>query len=189
MRYLTLLLLIFISCKHESKELLAQQIIDKTIINAGGDNYAHANIQFIFRDIEYSSYRKNGIFELTRKFTDSLGEVKDVLSNSGFERYRNLERVRLPDSMVNIYSNSLNSVHYFVQLPFGLNDAAVQKELVGKSEINGKIYYTIKVTFTKEGGGADHEDEYMYWIEADDFTMDYFAYKFYTDEGGIRFRE
>lgn len=189
MRYFPILFLFLISCKQEIRNLSAQQIIDKTIEKAGGDAYENANIQFTFRDIDYSSHRKNGEFELTRSFTDSLGYVKDVLNNSGFNRFRNSEKVILADSTANKYSNSVNSVHYFVQLPFGLNDEAVQKELVGETEIKGKEYYGIKVSFDQEGGGEDHDDVYMYWINKENFTMDYFAYKFYTDKGGIRFRE
>ncbi|HLW32225.1 MAG TPA: DUF6503 family protein [Aequorivita sp.] len=189
MRYLPILLLFLISCKEETKNLSAQQIIDKTIENAGGSKYENAVIQFSFREIDYSSHRKNGLFELTRSFIDSLGEVKDVLTNSGFNRFRNSEKVNLADSTASKYSNSVNSVHYFVQLPFGLNDAAVQKELVGETEIKGEKYYNIEVTFKQEGGGTDHDDVYMYWINMEDFTLDYFAYKFYTEEGGIRFRE
>ena len=189
MRYLPILLLFLISCKQEPKSLSAQQIIDKTIEKAGDSKYENANIQFAFRDIDYTSHRKNGEFELTRSFTDSLGEVKDVLTNSGFSRFINSEKVNLPDSTVSKYSNSVNSVHYFVQLPFGLNDAAVQKKLAGETEIKGKNYYSIEVTFNQKGGGEDHDDVYMYWINMEDFTLDYFAYKFYTGEGGIRFRE
>ncbi len=189
MRYFPILFLFLISCKQETKNLSAQQIIDKTIEKAGGDAYENADIQFTFRDTDYTSHRKNGEFELTRSFTDSLGEVKDVLDNSGFNRFRNSEKVILADSTANKYSNSVNSVHYFVQLPFGLNDEAVQKELVGETEIKGKKYYAIQVTFDQEGGGEDHDDVYMYWINKENFTIDYFAYKFYTDKGGIRFRE
>ncbi|MCZ4318778.1 deoxyribose-phosphate aldolase [Aequorivita viscosa] len=191
MRILTLIgfLIIFISCKEDKKELTAQQIIDKTIENAGGSKYDLAKIQFTFREIQYSSHRNKGAFELTRTITDSLGETRDVLTNSGFERFANATKLTLADSTVSKYSNSLNSVHYFVQLPYGLNDSAVNKELVGEAEIDGKDYYEVQVTFAQNGGGVDHEDVYMYWIAKDDFTIDYFAYKFYTGKGGIRFRK
>ena len=189
MRYLPILLLFLISCKQETKNLSAQQIIDKAIENAGGGLYESTAIQFTFRDIQYTSRRNNGIYQLTRSFKDSLGEVKDVLTNSGFNRYRDSEIVSLTDSITTLYSNAVNSVHYFVQLPYGLNDDAVQKELVGQTEIEDKKYYNIEVTFKQEGGGTDHDDVYMYWINKEDFTLDYFAYKFYTNKGGIRFRE
>jgi len=183
------LLSLFISCKEETKQLTAQEIIDKTIETAGGEKYDAATIQFTFRNIKYGSQRENGSFELSRTFTDSLGEITDVLTNAGFERFVNATKIILPDSTATLYANSVNSVHYFVQLPYGLNDPAVKKKLVGEAEIDSKKYYEIEVTFGKESGGTDHEDIYMYWIKQEDFTVDYFAYKFYTDKGGIRFRE
>lgn len=182
-------LLTFISCKQENKPLTAQQIIDKTIENAGGEKYKAATINFTFRDTKYSSHREKGNFELSRTIADSLGETRDVLTNSGFERLVNGTKLILADSTASKYANSLNSVHYFVQLPFGLNEPSVKRELVGEAEIDGKKYYEIKVTFAQEGGGLDHEDVYMYWIAEDTFTVDYFAYKYYTGEGGIRFRQ
>jgi hypothetical protein len=182
-------LLILISCKQEEKPLTAQQIIDKTIENAGGKKYESATINFTFRDIKYSSKRNKGFFEYSRTYTDSIGEVNDVLNNDEFKRFINAQKIDLPDSTATKYANSVNSVHYFVQLPYGLNDPAVKKELLGEAEIIDKKYYEVKVTFAQDGGGTDHEDEYMYWIAKDNFTVDYFAYKFYTGEGGIRFRK
>lgn len=191
MRFLTIIgfLFVLISCKQNPKQLTAQLIIDKTIENAGGDKYENATINFTFRDTKYSSKRNKGQYELSRSFTDSLGEVMDILTNAGFERFVNGVKMELQDSIATKYCNSVNSVHYFVQLPYGLNEAAVKKELVGKAEIDGKKYYEIEVTFSKEGGGTDHDDVYLYWVEQKNFTVDYFAYKFYTGEGGIRFRE
>lgn len=191
MKFLPLigLLIFFISCKEENKTLSAQQILNKTIENAGGEKYDVATIEFSFRDTKYTSERKNGLFELTRTITDSLGETMDVLTNSEFIRYANGTKLIIADSTANKYANSLNSVHYFVQLPYGLNAEAVNKKLVGEAEIEGKKYYEVEVTFNQDGGGTDHEDIYMYWIEKEAFTVDYFAYKFYTGKGGIRFRK
>lgn len=183
------ILFLFLACKQEPNHPTAQEIIDKTIEYAGGSVYDNSYINFTFREVEYSSNRKNGFFEFTRKFTDSLGEVEDVLNNSGFNRYLGGKKMALADSIAEKYSNSLNSVIYFVQLPHGLNDAAVQKELVGEAQVKGKEYYKVRITFDQEDGGTDPDDVYMYWINKKDFTVDYFAYKFYSGEGGIRFRE
>lgn len=187
--FIIVLLLLFNSCKEEKKQLSAQEIIDKTIENAGGKKYDNAIINFTFRDTKYSSKRQSGQFELTRILTDSLGTLKDVLDNNGFQRSKNEIKVDLPDSMATKYANSINSVHYFVQLPYGLNSDAVVKELAGEAKIKNEKYYKIKVTFKQDGGGTDHDDIYMYWINQVNFTVDYFAYKFYTGKGGIRFRE
>lgn len=191
MKYISLitLFILFNSCKEEKKQLTAQEIIEKTIENAGGSKYDNATINFTFRETEYSSKRHNGNFELTRTLTDSLGTFRDVLNNEGFHRFKEEIKVELPDSTALQFSNSVNSVHYFVQLPYGLNSEAVIKELVGEDELKNKKYYKIKVTFKQDGGGTDHDDIYMYWINKENFAIDYFAYKFYTGKGGIRFRE
>lgn len=187
--FLLILLPMLASCIKGEAEDSAQTIVDKAIAVAGGDLYERAEIQFRFRENVYSSKREEGLYELTRTISDSLGIARDVLTNEGLERFREGEQVQLQDSMKTKYANSVNSVHYFVQLPYGLNAPAVQKELIGKDSIKGAPYYEIKVTFAEEGGGADHEDEYMYWIHQEDYTVDYLAYRFYVDGGGIRFRE
>lgn len=167
----------------------AQLIIDQAIKAHGGDRFDNMSLSFDFRDRHYTALRKNGSYEYTREFTDSLGRVKDVLSNEGFYRMVNGNRVELPDEKANAYSNSVNSVIYFALLPFGLNDAAVNKEYMGEVKVKGQSYLKIKVTFDQEGGGSDHEDEYMYWIHPERHTVDYLAYSFSVNEGGMRFRE
>lgn len=185
-----LFLVPLISCNDKSSDSEADKIIAKTIENAGGERYENANIEFQFRETFYTSTRNNGQFELTRTIIDSTNTTYyDVLTNEGFNRYHEDEKVAISDSLAGVYSESVNAVHYFVQLPFGLKDDAVIKELVGQDTINNKIYHEIKVTFKQEGGGADHEDIYMYWIEKDDLTIDYLAYRFFVNDGGIRFRK
>lgn len=174
----------------QKKELTAQQIIDKTIEKAGGEKYKNAEISFEFRDTEYKSTRNGGKFQLERFITDSTGtEYHDVINNEGFTRYHQDSVVTLSDSMKTVYSNSVNSVHYFVQLPYGLNDPAVNKKLLGKDSIKGKEYYEIKVTFEDSEEVTDHEDVYLYWIDTENFTIDYMAYSFKINDGGVRFRK
>ncbi|MBO6632925.1 MAG: deoxyribose-phosphate aldolase, partial [Psychroserpens sp.] len=92
--------------------------------------------------------------------------------------------------MATKYSASVNSVHYFSVLPYGLNDAAVIKEKLADTRINDTMYYTIRVTFKEEGGGEDFEDEFLYWIDKETFKLQYLAYSYNEDDGkGMRFRE
>src|SRR5690606_31656644 len=97
--------------------------------------------------------------------------------------------VELPDTTATKYANSVNSVHYFVRLPQGLNDKAVNKELLEPESIGGKQYHKIKVTFDQEGGGDDFQDTYLYWIDVETFEVDYLAYDFHVNGGGQRFRK
>lgn len=185
---LGLVIIFFLGCKQKEKEMTAQQIVDKAIEVSGGEKYKNAEVTFTFRNIKYKSLRQNGRFSLQRLLPDTLNTL-DIITNEGFTRLQKSDKVMLEDTIAVKYAESVNSVHYFAQLPYGLNDEAVQKKLLGEVSIKGKEYYKIEVTFSQERGGVDFDDIFLYWIAKDDFTVDYLAYKFFTDGGGIRFRE
>lgn len=167
----------------------AQDIVDVAIATAGGDKLNNTEIEFIFRDKEYGAMHNDGSFEYVRLFKDSTDLIRDVYTNDNFIREVNGEAVSVPDSMATKYSNSINSVIYFALLPIGLNDAAVIKAYMGSKTIGSQDYYKIKVTFNEEGGGTDYEDIFIYWINKKTDEVDYLAYEYHTDGGGIRFRE
>ncbi len=155
----------------------------------GGEQYEQAALSFNFRDRHYTYTRNGGTYTYTREFSDSTGQVKDELNNEGFSRTVNGETADVSEERKTAYSNSVNSVIYFAMLPFGLNDAAVQKEYLGETEIAGSNYHLVKVTFSEEGGGQDFEDEFLYWFNTESNTMDYLAYSYHTEGGGLRFRK
>lgn len=70
-----------------------------------------------------------------------------------------------------------------------MNDKAVNKLYLGKVLIKGNEYYKIKVTFNEEGGGEDFEDVFVYWVQTGTFKVDYLAYSYAVNGGGIRFKE
>lgn len=182
---------LFCSCKKiPSSTLNANEIINKTIQVSGGERFDVSNIEFDFRDKHYKAIRNNGIFQLERHFKDSIFNVKDVFNNDGFTRFVKDEMLEIPDSMAVKYTASVNSVHYFSVLPYGLNDAAVVKTYLGEEIINGKNYYKIQVTFEKDGGGEDYEDVFVYWIDVKTFKTIYLAYSYKEIDGlGYRFRQ
>lgn len=193
-----LLFSLFLACSSEQQPEpdspldKAQEIIDAAIAAHGGNAYNHTQINFKFRDRDYISIRNGGKYQYERRFTnpeDSLQQVRDILTNDAFVREINGAKTEVPDTMAFKYSNSVNSVIYFAVLPYGLNDPAVNKEYVGAVKIKGEPYHKIKVTFEQEGGGKDYEDVFLYWIHTASFHMDYLAYSYKTDGGGIRFRE
>jgi len=187
--YIVTVCLLVLACKTETS-LTAQEVIEKTLEVSGGEKYLNAQIGFDFRAMQYRSIRDSGKFQYEREFKDSIGNIKDVLNNDGFQRYINNELVEIPDSMAVKYTSSVNSVHYFALLPFGLNDAAVNKSSLANVTIKDKLYHKIKVWFSQEGGGEDFEDVFIYWIDTETFKADYIAYSYIEDDGvGIRFRE
>lgn len=181
--------LFFSSCKKE-KTLSAQDIVDKSIKVSGGDNYKSLDFEFDFRGRHYKSKLNNGNFEYSRITSDSSQITIDSYGNvKPFERLVNLAPVKMPDSLSSRIENSINSVNYFVLMPHGLNDLAVNKKFLEKEAIKGKEYYKIQVTFNQEGGGEDFDDVYIYWFNSETFKIDFLAYSFAVNGGGMRFRE
>jgi len=191
MHRLSILLIVitFVSCQEKETPITAQYIVNQAIASSCNGNCSTASIDFTFRGRCYVSKRNHGSFQLERISSDSTGITHDILTNNKFQRYKNDTLIKVSDSMVTRYSNSLNSVHYFAQLPFGLNAPAVQKEIVGDAIIKGEPYFEIGVKFMEEGGGTDFQDEFVYWIHKEKYTVDYLAYSYATNGGGIRFRE
>ena len=183
MRYLYIFIFLT-ACSHSKPEYTAQEIVNKSIYNAGVHKIKNSTVTFKFRDKNYKAVRDNGNFKLIR----SYDSIKDILTNTGFERIVNKKRIILSDSLAKNYANSVNSVHYFSVLPYGLNDKAVKKRLLKPSTIKGKEYYKIEISFSEDGGGEDFEDVFIYWIDKENFLIDYLAYSYHTNGGGKRFR-
>ncbi len=166
-----------------------QRIVNEAIAAHGGDAYDKINVSLDFRGIHYDFERKNGQFNYQRTQTDSSGAViKDILTNAGLIRNIDGKEIELDDSTRAKYSRSVNSVAYFLLLPYGLNDPAVIKTDEGQVEFYGKKYDQIRVTFKQDGGGEDHQDKFLYWFRADSHMLDYFAYSYETNGRGVRFR-
>lgn len=184
--YLFYLVFIVIACK-ETKSLTANEIVYRAIEVSGGHLYETSTISFEFRDRLYVSKNKGFIQERTFK-SDSLNYT-DIKTNDEFQRFINDIPVTVSDSLARLYSNSINSVHYFAQLPYRLYDTSVNKELIGEQSIGSNSYFVVKVTFNKKNGGDDFEDTYVYWFNKVTFKPDYLAYDYHTDGGGVRFRK
>ena len=179
-----------ISCKqNKTTRISAQQIVDKSIEVSGGELYKTSDISFEFRDRKYILERIDGKKILKRIRKNDTLDLVDVKTKQGFERYVDGKLAQIPDSLANSYANSVNSVHYFAYLPFGLNDQAVIKEYLDEVVIKDKKYYKIKVTFSQENGGDDFDDVYIYWFNTKSYKPDYLAYEFHVNDGGLRFRE
>lgn len=182
-------------CKKQLTD--ADVIVRKSIEISGGGLISSSIINFDFRDKHYRAFRNKGKFVFEREFKDesnqyfdTIVQIKDAINNKGFQRFVNNFPMAVSDSMASKYSASVNSVHYFSVLPYGLNDRAVKRIYLYQSKVKGKDYYKIKVTFNEDGGGEDFEDVFMYWINIETFKADYLAYSYEENHGlGLRFRE
>ncbi len=179
-----------IGCRNKNSDNIAvQDIVNKSIEVSGGNLYSSCSISFTLRDIRYELENSTGSKILKRIVNNDSTTVLDVLKHNSFQRYINGNPVIVADSMATKYSNSINSVHYFAYLPYGLNDPAVNKKLLGETQIGDRQYYKVEVTFDKKDGGEDFDDIYIYWFNKETFKPDYLAYEFNVDGGGTRFRE
>ncbi len=112
----------------------------------------------------------------------------DELNNGQLSRTKNGDAMILSEKDMKSAKGAINSVVYFAMLPFKLNDKAVNKTYIEQTIIKNKIYDVIGVTFKKEGGGDDFDDVFHYWINATTNQIDYLAYKYHVNGGGVRFR-
>jgi hypothetical protein len=187
--FCVLLVVNVLACKTASnEEMTAQKIVDKSIKASGGQLFQNSLVSFDFRDRHYISEMKGNNMTLTRILKNDTIHLKDVRTSEGLQRFVNDTLVMLSDSLANVYASSINSVHYFSKLPYGLNDPAVEKELIGEITIKDQQYYKIKVTFDQNGGGDDFDDTYIYWVNKKTFEPDYLGYSFNVNGGGTRFR-
>ena len=186
--YLIITFLLYSIIGIAQSEYDPQNIIDKTIEKYGGTAYKNSMIEFDFRDRHYKVFRKNGNFLYERFYSDSSGNIHEGFDNKSVFKKINKQKIDLTTKKSNSIKESINSTIYFFTLPYSLNDRAVIKEYLGESNIKNKPFYLIEVTFKQEGGGIDFEDRYVYWINKDNYSMDYFAYYFQVNGGGSRFR-
>jgi hypothetical protein len=172
------------------ERLNSSEIISESYDFYGVKTLKQKDVSFKFRIHDYSFLRKEDGLIRTRKTVDTNNfEIKDVWQNAKVERFVNDSLVVIEDEKEKAYRNSINSVFYFAFLPNGLKDPAVNTELLDEVKIKGNDYFKIRVTFDEEGGGEDHNDIFIYWFDKEDYSMDYLAYEYFTEGGGIRFRE
>ncbi len=169
-----------------SKEI--NPLIAATLEASGGKAYEESTVSFDFRDKSYKGHRDGGDFQLERLFEDTLGKIHDIYTNTSFSRTINGKEISLPDTLRSKYEQSINSVFYFALLPYKLDDPAVKITSLGKSEIKGRSYRKLLVSFAEEDGGQDHDDNFIYWIDEETDFIHYLAYEYATNGGGMRFR-
>lgn len=166
--------------------LSASDIIQKAIDASGKQKVEDHRIVFEFRDKTYISEGICGRFKFTR--IDTSRQVKDVFFKDSLRRSVKGKAVRLADTTATAIKSSINSVNYFVHLPYRLKDPAVKAKRLADDTIADTPYYQLEINFRKASGGEDHQDIYRYWFDKKDHGMDYLAYKFFTNDGGMRFR-
>ena len=166
----------------------AELILEKTINSHGGDLYSTANYSFIFRGDTYSFKNDNEHFEYSKQSKKEKTVIQDFLKNDKLIRVVNGDTIKLSAPKIKRATGALNSVIYFATLPHKLNDKAVNATYVGETVIKNESYTVINITFNQENGGDDFEDQFHYWINTKTNKIDYLAYNYQVNGGGVRFR-
>ena len=167
----------------------SQEIVDQSIEWIGGQILDRAEISFDFRDQSLTYFNDQGSFRYTRIFRDTAGNtITDTLTNHDFIRYRNAQKLDLTEDEKSTLKGGVNSIIYFAFLPYKLNDPGVHKEYIGQVTIDGRMYEKVRVTFPENEGTDAHTDVYYYYFDPEDYSLDYLAYDFEENGGGIRFR-
>jgi len=181
-------LLLLTACMPPSSST-AEAVIEKSIA-AHGLEVPSYQIDFDFRDYHYTLKRDKGFYSYARQTFKEEKKIVDLMTSAAdLQRFENDREIILQNSIRKLYSNSLNSVMYFFQLPKPLQDPAVKAQLLAPMTIEGNFYWTLKISFDQEGGGDDFQDEFRYWINQKNHQIDYIAYNYLTDGGGTRFRK
>jgi hypothetical protein len=195
---LSFLSILFLSCTNDNTSVTnpiekivttkSQNILNQSIAAHGGDLYNTAHYSFNFRGDTYEFKNNASTYKYTKTTTSGDSIIIDVLTNAKFERTVNGNPTLLSNQEIESGNGAINSVIYFATLPYKLNDKAVNTIYIDSIIIKEQNYDVIEITFDQAGGGEDHNDEYYYWINKDTKKIDYFAYNYTVNGGGVRFR-
>ena len=139
-------------------------------------------------EVGYFFKNDNHNYEYTKIIKKDNNITIDVLKNGKLYRTVNGDTVSLNEKQIKGATGGINSVIYFATLPHKLNDASVNKTYIGDITIKEKNYAVLGITFNQEGGGEDFDDQYRYWINTETKKIDYLAYNYSVNNGGVRFR-
>lgn len=175
----------------------ALALLDRARIHHGSARLDRAEITFAFRGTPFVLRRDRGAYRYARTLTDSLGRtVEEVVDNAGPHRFVDGAEVPLDAAEAGRLVTAVNSVAYFALLPAPLADPAVRARLLAPDRVGGQDYDRVEVTFAQDGGGADFDDRYVYWLRQRDGEIGYYAYTYDVTPGdtaraatGTRFRE
>ncbi|KYG82719.1 hypothetical protein AWN68_13085 [Roseivirga echinicomitans] len=171
-------------------EPTAQQILNSAIQKHGYKSSEALEIQFDFRGNHYNA-RISDKGDVYKRISHENGnELEDILTSNTYIRRVNQKEVKvIEDSLSNVLAGDTRSVVYFALLPYGTNREAMSKHLMPSIKIKDESYYKVEVTYGKNGGGKNFENIFVYWVNQNTHTIDYLAYSYYINGGGVRFRE
>ncbi|PAP78864.1 hypothetical protein BSZ37_18835 [Rubrivirga marina] len=174
----------------------ALALLDRARAHHGSALLDDATVRFAFRGTPFVAERDGGRFRYSRTLTDERGRViEEVVDNDGAHRFVDGVEAPLTADGAAALTTGVNSVVYFALLPAPLADPAVRARLLTPDRVGGEDYDRVEVTFAQNGGGADYQDRYVYWLRQSDGQIGHYAYTYEVTPGdtaraatGTRFR-
>ncbi len=175
-----------------SEERVEQSaLVDRAIAQHGGEAYGHTETSL---DI----CSKSGCFHVETRTQKDRFDFKVAGKASGRHRevssVGGLTTVKLDGETIAVDGTAMQrhidwamARIYFCFLPYRLNDPGVYKQDLGLTDWGGRTFHRIKVTF-EPGSSTDASDEYMYWFDPETARLEFFAYTYDDNGGGLRFR-
>jgi hypothetical protein len=167
----------------------AASVLYRSVAAHGVDKYRTGHYGFTFREKAYVIRNQGQHLVYARTYEKDGMMVADSLVNGDFSKHIDGQLAKLTAKETAVGREDLNSVIYFATLPDKLRDPAVNLIALPSVTINGQAYDAFGVNFDVEGGGTDHDDNFVYWVNAQTDRIDFLAYDYRTNGGGVRFRE
>jgi len=166
-------------------------IVDRAIAHHGGEAYEHseASLDVCSKSgcfhVETRTLKNRFEFEVAGK---ASGRQREVSSAGGTTTVKiDGETVAVDAAAKQRNIDWAMARIYFCFLPYRLNDPGVFKKDLGLTDWAERKLHRIKVTFAA-GSSTDASDEYMYWFDPETARLEYFAYTYDDNGGGLRFR-
>ncbi len=166
-------------------------IVERAIEHHGGEIYRHS-------ETELAVCSKSGCFDVKARL-DGDRWAYDVAGRSGDSRLHvhsahDALTVRRDGAAEAVAADREQKFRdwamarvYFCFLPFRLNDPSVHQQDLGLVDWDDRRLHKVKVTF-EAGTSTDAGDEYMYWFDPETGRLEYLAYSYDDNGGGLRFR-
>ena len=175
----------------ESSAPLRLAIVERSIEHHGGDLYRHS-------ETALDLCSKSGCFQVVARVdgdrwaytvTGKSGGSKRrvVSSHDALEVWRDGDTEAVPAEEEQRYRDWAMARVYFCFLPYRLGDPSVRQQDLGLVDWDGRQLHKVKVTF-EPGSSTDAGDEYLYWFDPETARLEYLAYSYDDNGGGLRFR-
>ncbi len=186
-----LALLPFAALGEQPAETSRPAIVDRAIEHHGGELYRHSET-----GVDLCS--KSGCFHVvalldgdrfvyTVAGTSGGARLEVRSSNDALEVRRDGEPLAVEPGGEQKYRDWAMARVYFCFLPFRLGDPSVRHQDLGLVDWDGRRLHKVKVTF-EAGTSTGAGDEYVYWFDPESARLEYFAYSYDDNGGGLRFR-